>query len=127
MPFPIQFEIIYINQHKQQIMAKQFTDDDIRDIIAQGGPVVVDFWAPWCGPCLRLGPTIEELAEEYAGRVEIGKYNVDDESDLANDFRVVSIPTLLFFKNGEMQKDLRTAGLLPKAEVVARIEALLAR
>ena len=69
----------------------------------------------------------EELAEEYAGRVEIGKYNVDDESDLANDFRVVSIPTLLFFKNGEMQKDLRTAGLLPKAEVVARIEALLAR
>ncbi|MBO4379828.1 MAG: thioredoxin [Muribaculaceae bacterium] len=108
-------------------MAKQFTDDDIRDIIAQGGPVVVDFWAPWCGPCLRLGPTIEELAEEYAGRVEIGKYNVDDESDLANDFRVVSIPTLLFFKNGEMQKDLRTAGLLPKAEVVARIEALLAR
>ena len=108
-------------------MAKQFTDDDIRDIIAQGGPVVVDFWAPWCGPCLRLGPTIEELAEEYSGRVEIGKYNVDDESDLANDFRVVSIPTLLFFKNGEMQKDLRTAGLLPKAEVVARIEALLAR
>ena len=108
-------------------MAKQFTDDDIRDIIAQGGPVVVDFWAPWCGPCLRLGPTIEELAEEYAGRVEIGKYNVDEESDLANDFRVVSIPTLLFFKNGEMQKDLRTAGLLPKAEVVARIEALLAR
>ena len=108
-------------------MAKQFTDDDIRGIIAQGGPVVVDFWAPWCGPCLRLGPTIEELAEEYAGRVEIGKYNVDEESDLANDFRVVSIPTLLFFKNGEMQKDLRTAGLLPKAEVVARIEALLAR
>ena len=108
-------------------MAKQFTDDDIRDIIAQGGPVVVDFWAPWCGPCLRLGPTIEELAEEYAGRVEIGKYNVDEESDLANDFRVVSIPTLLFFKNGEMQKDLRTAGLLPKAEVVARIETLLAR
>ena len=108
-------------------MAKQFTDDNIREIIAAGGPVVVDFWAPWCGPCLRLGPAIEELAEEYAGRVEIGKYNVDDETDLASEFRVMSIPTLLFFKNGEMQRDLRTAGLLPKAEVAARVDALLAR
>ena len=108
-------------------MAKEFTDQNINDIIASGAPVVIDFWAPWCGPCRRLAPAIEELAEEYEGKVEIGKYNVDEESDLANDFRVTSIPTLLFFKNGEMQKDLRTAGLLPKQEVAARIEALLAR
>lgn len=108
-------------------MAQNFTDSSLKELIASGAPVVVDFWAPWCGPCKRLAPTVEALAEEYAGRVEIGKYNIDEENDLATDFRVRSIPTLLFFKNGEQIADLRMVGTQSEDNVRANIEGLLAR
>lgn len=106
-------------------MAYTFTDENAQEAIASGKPVVIDFWATWCGPCMRLAPTIDELAEEYADRVLIGKYNVDDNTDLGSEYRIMSIPTLLFFKNGEMQKDLRVTGALAKDELKARIEKLL--
>lgn len=107
-------------------MAYTFTDVNAKEAIASGKPIVIDFWATWCAPCMRLAPTIEELAEEYADRVVIGKYNVDDNTDLGAEYRIMSIPTLLFFKNGEMVKDLRMAGAQSKAEIKDRIEKLIA-
>lgn len=106
-------------------MAFTFTDENVREAIASGKPIVIDFWATWCGPCMRLAPTIDELAEEYADRVLIGKYNVDEQSDLSTEYRIMSIPTLLFFKNGEMVRDLRMAGAQSKADIAERIEKLI--
>ena len=107
-------------------MALNFTDASVSELIESGKPVMVDFWATWCGPCNRLTPVIEELAKEYEDRVVIGKYNVDEENELASANRIMSIPTLLFFKNGEQVKELRMAGAQQKAELQARIEQLLA-
>ena len=67
-------------------------------------PVLVDFWASWCGPCMMLSPIIAELAEEYEGKVKVCKVNVDEQSELAMEYRVASIPTLLLFKNGKLEK-----------------------
>jgi len=106
-------------------MAFQFTDSNVKEVIASGKPVVIDFWATWCGPCMRLAPSIDELAEEYADKVIIGKYNIEEESDLSSEYRIMSIPTVLFFKNGEQVRDLRMAGAT-KDELKVRIEKLLA-
>lgn len=107
-------------------MAQNFTDTSVKEIIASGKPVMVDFWATWCGPCNRLTPVIEELAKEYEGRVEIGKYNIEEENDLAAENRIMSIPTLLFFKGGEQVRELRMAGAQPIDAIRANIEKLLA-
>lgn len=106
-------------------MAYQFTDRNVTEAIASGHPIVIDFWATWCGPCMRLAPVIDELAEEYADRVVIGKYNVDEEGDLASQYRIMSIPTILFFKNGEQVRELRMAGPT-KEQLKENIEKLLA-
>ncbi len=103
-----------------------FTDENVNEIIASGKPVVIDFWATWCGPCMKMAPLIEELAKEYEGRVVIGKYNIEEETDLPGEYAIRSIPTLLYFKNGEMIKDLRMAGSQSREAVVANIEKLLA-
>lgn len=106
-------------------MAKNFTDENVKDIIATGKPVVIDFWATWCGPCVAMSPIIDELATEYEGQVIIGKYNVDEEGDLSSQYRIMSIPTILFFKNGE-KTSIRLAGSQPRATVEAKIKELLA-
>ena len=106
-------------------MAFTFTDSNVNEIIESGKPVVIDFWATWCGPCKAIGPSIEELAEEYEGKVVIGKYNVDDETELATKYRVMAIPTLLFFKDGK-KTDIRLAGSQSKETIKAKIEELLA-
>lgn len=106
-------------------MAIHFTDANVHEIIASGEPVVIDFWATWCGPCVRMAPTIDEVAQEYEGRVKVGKYNIEEESDLGTKYRIMSIPTILFFKNGEQVKDLRLAGSQTKAKLVEQIEKLL--
>lgn len=105
-------------------MAYQFTDSNVKEAIESGHPIVIDFWATWCGPCMRLAPVIDELAEEYADRVVIGKYNVDEEGDLASQYRIMSIPTILFFKNGEQVRELRMAGPT-KEQLKENIEKLL--
>ena len=83
-------------------MALEITDNNYKEILAEGKPVVIDFWAPWCGPCKMVGPIIEELAAEYEGKVAIGKCDVDDNNDAATEFGIRSIPTVLFFKDGQL-------------------------
>lgn len=106
-------------------MATQFTDANVREVIATGKPVVIDFWATWCGPCKAMGPVIDELANEYEGRVIVGKYNLDEENEFAQDYRVMSIPLLLFFKNGELTS-IRLTGKQSIDTVRNKIEELLA-
>ena len=90
-------------------MAFTFTDENVKETIATGKPVVVDFWATWCGPCMGMAPVIDRLAQEYEGKVVIGKYNVDEETDFSSENRIMSLPTILFFKDGK-KTDLRLAG-----------------
>lgn len=106
-------------------MAFTFTDSNSQEIIEGGKPVVIDFWATWCGPCMSMAPIIDELAEEYKDRVIIGKYNVEDESDLSTQYRITSLPTLLFFKDGK-KTDIRLAGSQTKTSLKEAIEKLLA-
>ena len=101
----------------------EFTDSNINEIIASGQPVVVDFWATWCGPCRAIGPVIEELAAEYEGKAVIGKCNVDENEDAPMKYGIRSIPTLLFFKNGELVD--RLVGAAPKAEIAAKLDSLI--
>ncbi len=106
-------------------MALQITDSNYKEILAQGKPVVLDFWAPWCGPCKMVSPIIDELAEAYEGRVLIGKCDVDENDEVAMEFGIRNIPTVLFFKPGESKPVDKQVGSAPKAQYVAKIEALL--
>lgn len=83
-------------------MALEITKKNFEALLADGKPLVVDFWATWCGPCKMVGPHIDALAQEFEGRANVGKCNVDEESDLPAQFGVRNIPTILFFKNGEL-------------------------
>lgn len=106
-------------------MAFTFTDANVEEIISSGKPVVIDFWATWCGPCVRMSPIIEELAAQYENSVVIGKYNIDEEGELAAKYRIMSIPTILFFKNGE-KTDIRLAGSQSKTTIEEKIKELIA-
>ena len=83
----------------------------------------MDFWAPWCGPCRMLGPAIAEIAKEYDGRIVVGKYNIDDFSDVASKLGIMSIPTVILFKDGQIADMM--IGLRDKEEITAKIDALL--
>ncbi len=86
-----------------------------QEVLKSDIPVLVDFWATWCGPCLMLAPTVEEIAEEYDGKVKVGKINVDEEQSLAMQFGIMSIPTLMLFKDGKAVKT--EVGYMPKAQI----------
>ena len=107
-------------------MATVLTDENVKEIIASGKPVVIDFWATWCGPCVGMAPIIDKLAEEFEGRVVVGKYNVDEEGDLSTEYRIMSLPTILFFKDGKQVKDLRLAGSQNIDTLRTNVEKLLA-
>ena len=104
-------------------MAQEINSQNFEALIASGQPVVVDFWATWCGPCQMVGPFIEELAHEYEGRVVVGKCDVDQDSDLPGQFNVRNIPTILFFKDGQLAKKL--VGAQSKEVLKAALEELL--
>ena len=104
-------------------MAQEINSQNFEALITSGQPVVVDFWATWCGPCQMVGPFIEELAHEYEGRVVVGKCDVDQDSDLPGQFNVRNIPTILFFKGGQLVKKL--VGAQSKEVLKAAIEELL--
>ncbi|MDE5901409.1 MAG: thioredoxin [Muribaculaceae bacterium] len=102
-----------------------FTDENVHDIIASGKPVMIDFWATWCGPCVGMGPAVDTVAAEYDGRVVVGKYNIDEQNDLAMKYRIMSIPTILFFKDGK-KTDLRLVGAQSVENLRAKLDELLA-
>lgn len=104
-------------------MAKQITDQNIAELLAGDQLVVIDFWATWCGPCQRLTPIIEQLAEEYEGRAVIGKYNVDEGEDLVADYGIRNIPVILFLKGGEMVHKM--VGAASKEAIKEQIEKFL--
>ena len=93
------------------------------EIISFPGPVLVDCWAPWCGPCQMMAPMLEQLAKDYAGRVKIAKLNVDENPLTASQYHILSIPTMLLFKNGQMVKPL--IGALPKGEIEKHLVSIL--
>ncbi len=99
------------------------TDATFSSEVSRHPLMVVDFWASWCGPCRMVGPIVEQLAEEYAGRVAFGKLNVDENPVVSNAFRIQSIPTLLVFRNGEAVDGL--LGAAPKSQIVGKFERYL--
>ena len=104
-------------------MTAEFTDENIKEIINSGKPVVIDFWAEWCGPCRMVGPLVEELATEYEGRVHIGKMNVDDNVETPETYGIRNIPTILFFKDVQLVD--KQIGATQKTVIATKVEALL--
>lgn len=104
-------------------MAMTITDSNYKELLESGKPMVVDFWAEWCGPCRMIGPIIDELAEEYADRVVIGKVNVDENNDIVGEYGIRNIPAVLFFKDGKMVD--KQVGAAQKAAFVEKIEKIL--
>ena len=86
-----------------------------KEVLQSGQPVLLDFWAPWCGPCRMLSPVVEQLAEEYGGQVKVGKVNVDEEGELASAFQVMSIPCIVVMKDGKIVE--KAVGYRPKAQL----------
>ena len=104
-------------------MARLINSSEFSGLLQEDKLLVVDFYATWCGPCKKLSPTLDEVSEEFAGQVNIVKVDVDESEDLALNYGIRSVPTVLFFKNGQ-QVD-KFVGALPKSEIVAKIQAQL--
>lgn len=104
-------------------MALQITDANYKELLASNKLVVIDFWAEWCGPCRSIAPAVEELATEFEDKAIIGKYNVDNDNELSEEYGIRSIPTLLFFKEGKLVD--KQVGASSKADLKAKIEANL--
>ncbi|MGI6312833.1 MAG: thioredoxin [Candidatus Cryptobacteroides sp.] len=96
---------------------------NFKDILASSRLVLVDFWASWCGPCRMLSPIVDDIAKEFEGKIEVAKCNIDDAEEVAAQYGIRSIPTLLFFKDGEVAD--KTVGFVNKAEIEKRINNLL--
>ena len=104
-------------------MAEQITDANFKELLNGDKPVVVDFWAEWCGPCKMISPVVEELAAEYGDKVIVGKVNVDENEELPTEFGIRSIPTILFFKGGQLVD--KHIGVATKSVLEDKIKSLL--
>ncbi len=104
----------------------ELTDANFSNTVKESAlPVMVDFWAPWCGPCRLVAPIVEELAEAYSGRLQVAKVNTDDSPSVASQFNIRSIPTLLFFKNGQVVDQV--IGAVPKDRLQRKVEEILGK
>ncbi len=99
------------------------TDTWEKEVLNSSGLVMIDFWAVWCGPCRMIAPTVEELAKEYAGKVKVVKLNTDENPEIASRYKIMGIPTLMFFKSG--QKMDQIVGAVPKAQLKSKLDALI--
>lgn len=104
-------------------MALVITDSTFDELLQSGTPLVVDFWAEWCGPCKMIGPIVEELAKEFEGKVNIGKMDVDENSEVSSRYGIRNIPTLLFFKEGQLVD--KQVGATQKTALADKIQKLL--
>lgn len=105
-------------------MALEITDANYEELVLQADkPVLVDFWAEWCGPCRMIAPIVQEISEEYAGKLVVGKVDVDSNPGIATKFGIRNIPTILFFKNGEVVD--KHVGAAPKTALVSKIDSIL--
>ncbi len=106
-------------------MALEITDANFQELVLDSKvPVLVDFWAEWCGPCRMVGPVVDELSKEYEGKALVGKVNVDNNPKIATDFGIMSIPALLFFKDGKLVD--KQVGAVPKHILASKLDAQLA-
>jgi thioredoxin 1 len=102
----------------------EINDSNYSEVLAQNKPMVLDFWATWCGPCRMVGPVIQQLADQYEGQVIVGKVNIEEDADnLVAQFGIRNIPTILFMKNGEVVD--KVVGAAPKPTLEAKLQALL--
>ena len=102
----------------------EFTDDNFESEVLKSDKLcLVDFWAEWCGPCRMVGPIVEEIAKEYAGKLKVGKLNVDNNSQTAVKYGIMSIPSLLFFNGGKVVEQI--VGAVPKKQLVQKIEKII--
>ena len=106
-----------------QIVKEYSTDDFKSEVVESDAPVLVDFWAEWCGPCKVIAPVVEELANDYEGKIKFGKVNVDDHNMVASEYGVRSIPTLLIFKNGTVVNQI--VGAVPKEKITAILDTVI--
>lgn len=104
-------------------MVKEITDSNFEELINSGQPVMVDFWAEWCGPCRMVGPIVDELSTEYEGKMLIGKVNVDDNTEVCEKYGIRNIPTILFFKDGQLVD--KHVGAAPKSAFIEKISTIL--
>ncbi|MBN2460968.1 MAG: thioredoxin [Candidatus Cloacimonetes bacterium] len=99
------------------------TENFTSEVLQSDIPVLVDLWAPWCGPCKAISPVVEEIAAEYQGRLKVVKVNIDESPSLAANYKVMSIPTLLIFHQGEVKQQI--TGLVPKDKIISKFAALI--
>ncbi|MGN1226830.1 MAG: thioredoxin [Candidatus Cryptobacteroides sp.] len=104
-------------------MEVSINNQNLAEVLASSSVVLVDFWATWCGPCRMLAPVVEEVAAEFEGKVVVAKCNVDEAREVAMQYRVMSIPTLIYFKNGEVVD--KTVGVVSKEDIVSKLNNLL--